>query len=225
MITWWNELQLIQQIFAVIALPATVILLIQTVMLLFGLGGENDSSDASGDAAFDADADSGFELDVDSDVDSLDQDGSGNLEADAGVRIITIRGLVAFFAIGGWTGVALIDLGASDVIASLAALAAGFVALLMVAWIIWLLLRLSASGNVNIGNAIGQTGTVYLRIPGGFSGSGKVTITVQGRSREIDALTRYPEDLATGTQIQVTERRGSSVVVKPLYLNPKTKQN
>ena len=36
LIEWWNSIGLISQIFYCIAIPATLILLIQTVLMLFG---------------------------------------------------------------------------------------------------------------------------------------------------------------------------------------------
>ena len=49
MTTWWNGLNLTQQIFALFALPATVILAIQTILLLLGLGSHHDGGlDQSG---------------------------------------------------------------------------------------------------------------------------------------------------------------------------------
>ena len=38
MIEWWNNMDLVGQIYALIAIPATLVLLVQTVMLLFGFG-------------------------------------------------------------------------------------------------------------------------------------------------------------------------------------------
>ena len=37
-------------------------------------------------------------------------------------------------------------------------------------------------------NAIGQTGEVYLAIPAGMHGAGKVMVEVQGALREMDAV-------------------------------------
>ena len=45
MITWWTSLDLAQQIFACIAIPSTLILLIQTILLLIGLGGGDGDVD------------------------------------------------------------------------------------------------------------------------------------------------------------------------------------
>ena len=43
MILWWQSLDLAQQIFALVGIGATVILIIQTVMLLFGLDDDADA--------------------------------------------------------------------------------------------------------------------------------------------------------------------------------------
>ena len=59
MIAWWNDLSIVQQVFYLIAIPSTVILLIQTILLLFGFG--HDS-----------------EADVDHDVDAGDKDHDGS---------------------------------------------------------------------------------------------------------------------------------------------------
>lgn len=195
MLTWWNNLNLPQQIFAVFAIPATVILVIQTVLLLLGMGSESGA-----DAADDGADDGGFA-----------EDG-----IDPGLRIFTVRGLVAFFAVGGWIGIALIDQGLQIVTASLLALAAGTLALLFVAWLFKVLLHLQSSGNVDIANATGKTGNVYLRIPGGGRGSGKVTLTIQERTREFDAVTENGQELPTGSEVIVTGYRGSVLIVRPL---------
>lgn len=195
MLTWWNNLNLPQQIFAVFAIPATVILVIQTVLLLLGMGSESGA-----DAADDGADDGGFA-----------EDG-----IDPGLRIFTVRGLVAFFAVGGWIGIALIDQGLQIVTASLLALAAGTLALLFVAWLFKVLLHLQSSGNVDIANATGKTGNVYLRIPGGGRGSGKVTLTIQERTREFDAVTENEQELPTGSEVIVTGYRGSVLIVRLL---------
>lgn len=197
MLTWWNNLILSQQIFAVFALPATLVLVIQTVLLLLGMGNESaDSADAPVDGAKEAD---------------FMQEG-----VDPGLRIFTVRGLVAFFAVGGWVGIALVDQGIKTATASLLALAAGLLALLFVAWLFKVLLRLQSSGNIDIGNAAGSIGSVYLRIPAGGKGSGKVTLTIQERTREFDAVTESDEELATGSEVTVTGYRGSLLIVAPL---------
>ena len=43
MIDWWNGLELAQQIFALVGIGSTVILVIQMAMMLFGLGDDSDA--------------------------------------------------------------------------------------------------------------------------------------------------------------------------------------
>ena len=217
MIDWWNGMPLIQQLFALIAIPATVVLVIQTILLFFGFGQDQDSSGSMPDTA------PGDMNDVpgvygDDVVDTFGQESLDvhDSTAEAGLRLLTVRGLVAFFAVGGWAGVVMIDLGLHPALAGLVALIAGLSALVLVAWIIKMMLSLQDSGNLDIKNAIGLIGNVYLRIPGNRQGSGKITVILQGRSIELDAVTDDPNGIATGRQARVVETRGGRLIVKPL---------
>ena len=46
MMDWWNSLTSLSQIFYCIAIPSTLLLLIQTVLLFIGIGDEADGADA-----------------------------------------------------------------------------------------------------------------------------------------------------------------------------------
>ena len=39
---WWNGMSILQQCFAAVAIPATVVLFLQTILLLIGIGGSHD---------------------------------------------------------------------------------------------------------------------------------------------------------------------------------------
>jgi hypothetical protein len=62
--------------------------------------------------------------------------------------------------------------------------------------------RLTVSGTLDLANAVGLSGSVYLRVPGRGQGPGKVTVEVQGRSMQLEALTDGPE-IPTGARITV----------------------
>jgi hypothetical protein len=83
--------------------------------------------------------------------------------------------------------------------------------MLLVAWAMRGLARLQASGTVNVRNAVGASGTVYLRIPGARSGRGKVTVEVQGRSMELPAVTDG-DTLETGTSVTVESVEGDDLL-------------
>ncbi len=78
MIEWWESLTLLQQIFTCMAVPATLILIIQSILLLFGIGfggGDGDAGDISSD--FDSDIDTDVSMadigDIDDAVDMIQQ--------------------------------------------------------------------------------------------------------------------------------------------------------
>ena len=109
MLNWWNSLDALQHFFAYVAIPATLILCIQTVLLLFGLGAGGDGELDSDTSGLDTGDGTAPDLDApDADVpDSWDGESGHDLAHDPGLRIFTIRGLVAFFSVFGWAGLAL----------------------------------------------------------------------------------------------------------------------
>ena len=208
---WWEGLTLLQQCFAVVAIPATVILLLQTVLLLFGMGGHDADH---GEVDTDHDFDHGFDHDADHDFDHDAHDGAHHA---AGIRLFTLRGIVALFAVGGWLGVAMCDLGLSPVLAGLIAAAGGFAALVIAALVIKYALRLQENGNIAAKNAVAHTATVYIPIPAARSGCGKVTMNLQERFVEMEALTDCDRTLKTGETVQVVGVTDEDkLVVRPL---------
>lgn len=109
-------------------------------------------------------------------------------DLDAGFTILSLRSLLAFGMFMGYTGVVALRLGGGWLTALIAGVAAGVLA----AWMAWrllrIILRLQSSGTLDMQNAIGQTGEVYLAIPAGMHGAGKVMVEVQGALREMDAV-------------------------------------
>ena len=205
-ITWWEGIGLLGQIFATAAIPATAVMLLQTVLLLFGLIGTGGEGDGFGDSVGD-DAD-GDSVEISEDADTADLDG---------LRLFTIRGIVAMLAVGGWVGVALCDLNVNSVIASIGAIIAGLGALFLSAYIIKVSLKLQDNGNFNLKNAVTHTATVYIPIPPARGGTGKVTMNLQERFVELDAITDYGEKLTTGTMVQVISVTDKNeVIVRPM---------
>ena len=219
--TWWAGLTLLQQSFAAVAIPATVLLLLQTVLLLFGLGGHDADH---GECDHDLDHDLDLDHDADGAVCTADHDFADDgapLHDGAhhigGLRLFTLRGFIAMFAVGGWLGVALPDLGAGAVVTAIVALTGGLAALVLTALVIWWSLRMQSNGNLNVKNAIAHTATVYIPIPPARSGTGKVTMTLQERFVELDALTDSPSAIPTGTLVQVVRVTDQGVlVVRPM---------
>ncbi|MBQ9993188.1 MAG: hypothetical protein IJP17_00570 [Clostridia bacterium] len=208
----WFRSDPITAILYIMAIPASVILVLQTILLLFGIGGDHDTDLDTSTVDVDINGDGMPDITVD----GHDVHPDAHL-ADSGLRLITVRGIVAFFAVGGWSGLAALELGASRAVAIIAAFLMGFAALIMVAVFFKWAMTLQSNGTLNKNNAVGCTGEVYMNIPANAAGSGKVNVIVQERMAELEAVTYADRDLKFGEKVIVTEVIGGGVlVVKPL---------
>jgi hypothetical protein len=188
--TWWVSLELAQKIYWCVALPASILFIIQIILTFFG--GDIDDLDAEGDADMAVDDDSGI-----------------------GFQFITLKNLIAFFTIFGWSGIACLDgnfgIGKTILISTVS----GTIMMMIMAGIVYFMGRLTDSGTLNMSNAIGKTATVYLTIPPKRKGLGKVQIKVQGL-RTLDAMTDFKEEIKTGAIVEVMEViDGEILLVKP----------
>lgn len=90
-----------------------------------------------------------------------------------GLGLISVRGIVAFFSVGGWAGFVADGGGLPILISVLIALTAGLIALILIALLFRSIYKLQADGNLSIDNAVGKTGQVYLPIPPEGAGRGR----------------------------------------------------
>lgn len=204
MINWWNGLQLAQQIFALIALPSTLILIIQTIMTLVGLG-HGDGADLDGDGI----------PDIDTDGDGIPDAAEGT--GDDGLALFSVRGILSMLTITGWVGLILLGTSLPDWAAILIAVACGVATLVLIAVAMREIMKLQSNGNIDIENCIGKVGEVYIPIPAGGSGTGKVNLTVQEKFSEFSAITGENAPIKTGAYVRVTAVSESGVlVVEPI---------
>jgi hypothetical protein len=145
----------------------------------------------------------------------------GHDKGDA-MRLFTLRGIVAFLAVGGWMGVAAIDWKLPDILAIILGLAAGWLALWFVAWLIHAFVRMQRSGNIRIENAVGKDGEVYLTIP--ENGRGKVNVIVQDRLCEMAAVTKAGRAIKTGEKITVLGVAEEGVLLVAPKASPEQKE-
>ena len=68
---WWDALDILGKAFALIAIPSTLILVIQTILMFIGMGNDGDADGA------DTDVDDAGDMDADA-----DGDGGGERAAD-----------------------------------------------------------------------------------------------------------------------------------------------
>ena len=132
-----------------------------------------------------------------------DRDADYSLDAD--FAVFSTRSIIAFFTFFGWTGVLSINAGASLMTTLIASSISGSLAMILVGVLMWQFSKLTQEGNIDINDALFQTGEVYLRIPAKDKGPGKVHINIQGSLKEVDAITEAAEAIPTGAFIKVVE--------------------
>ena len=178
MLHWWALLNEHEKFFYIIAYLSTAILLLQLLLNLIGFAGHDIAVDGH-------------------DV--------GGVDHSSGLGLISARTIVAFFVGFGWAGIALLKQHYSPSTSVISATFIGIGFMLIVFWLMRMLYSLSESGNIDLSKAVGQTGTVYIPIAKNGTGTGQIQVTVQGRLREIPAVTDEKEDLPTGTPIVVVK--------------------
>lgn len=212
MIDWWNSMSTASQIFACIAIPATLVLLIQTIVMFLGIG---DDSDGIGDGDMDGISDA-------ADIDTADGIFGEELPHEApdvsgfdGLRIFTIRGIVAFFVVFGWVGVVMDSADAPLWATVPVAVLSGLAIMILLAVLFKAILRLRNDGNTDNRNAIGTAGKVQLTIPPSRTGEGKVHLMLQGSYVERNAVTDEETSIPTGSEVIVVGISGqTNLIVK-----------
>ncbi|MBX3411343.1 MAG: NfeD family protein [Pirellulales bacterium] len=201
--------------YAVCAVIGGTVLLFQFVTTLLGLS--HDADDASG---------IDFEhMPGDVDAGDLHHGDAGDHGADHHhgstwfFGIITYRTVVAAVAFFGLGGLAANSTTLGPAASFVVALLTGFGAMYGVYYLMRLMVRLKSDGTVRMDRAVGKTGTVYLRVPAGRSGHGKVTLTLQNRTVEYRAVTEQ-DTLPTGATVVVTAIIGPDTVEVVAAPNP-----
>lgn len=182
---WWAGLSIGMKILWGATLTASLIFLIQSVATFIGA-----------DAA---------DIDTDIDFDGADTDVPDAIEGGSGMNLLTFRNLVNFCLGFGWTAILLQESVPSVGVRLFLAVLVGIGLVALVMYLFKWLSGMQQNGTINVyKSAVGCQGKVYLTIPGGRSGEGKVQITISGAVREYAAITDS-ETLKTGTPIRVVE--------------------
>lgn len=204
MIDWWNSLGLTSQILYCIAIPSTLVLAIQTLLMFFGFG-----SGADGDVDIDT-SDANL-------LDGIFGDNSVEVADDLpdfqSLHIFSVRGVIAFFVIFGWVGLVMQSFGANLPLTLIVSMISGLAMMVLIAYLFRAMMRLKSNGNEDNRNAVGTAGKVYLTIPSSRSGEGKVTVMLGGAYVERNAVTDEKEAIPTGCEVIVVGTSGQTTLV------------
>ena len=198
MTKWWNGLHNFQQVLFVIACAATLFMIVQIILLAIG-SGDND-------ATFDSDTS------ID-DVDTINDGGVGLTIF--GLRVLTVRSVIAFLAVASWLTFALFF--SIEFYALIPGIAAGIAAAFGIALFFKATEKLQGNGNLKAENAVGKTAEVYLTVPALRGGAGKVNVYVQERYAEMEAVTDCDRPIKTGERVKIVDTMGEGTVVVAPY--------
>lgn len=132
--------------------------------------------------------------------------------AEQGLNLYSVRAVAAAVAAFGLAGLAGRSLGLPTGAALGVALPVSAVAAVGVAAAMRSLLRLESDGTVRLRDAVGASAVVYLGVPGDSAGAGKVQLTLQNRTVELQAVTRQAAPLPTGTDVIIIDVVGPETV-------------
>lgn len=187
---WFSQLDVFEKIYWTIALAGSVVFVLMMLLTFFGGG---DVADA-GDVDMEVEGDSGI-----------------------GFQFITVKNLIGFFTIFGWSGIACIDAGLSKLVTVIISALCGVAMMAVMAAMFYYMNKLTSSGTLNYKNAINAVGEVYLTIGADRSKIGKAHVRIQGSLRELEALTDAETDLQSGAVIRVKDVTDNGIlIVEPL---------
>ena len=186
---WWNELSATQQVLCAVGTFSFVLLVLQLGLSFLGLEHQgldlgHHTPDAHPDAAHSHDP---------------EHQASHHLPL---LQYFTVRNATAFLTGVGWGGLMLISWGLPEWLAVMGGIIQGLCFAAVVMLLMWFLASLASSGSIRLENAIDHQGEVTLAIPGHGNGFGKMMLSIQGRTIEIEAYT--PGDaIRRGTRVRV----------------------
>lgn len=189
MFDFLDSLESMHRIFWYIALAASLVFLIQTLLTFIG-----------------SDAHDGTMADFDGNLDHVD----------APFQLFSLRNLINFLLGFGWTGVAFFNAIDNKFLLIALAFLVGILFILLFFFLISQIMKLTEDNTFNINNLKGKIGEVYLNIPPNMSGKGKIQISYNGSNHELNAMTKSPEIILSGTTVKVNEIEDKILIVSKI---------
>ena len=173
---WFNSLDVFLKAYWIIAGVASLIFAIQMILTFVGI-----------------DTDDGLSADFD-----------GDMDIDGPFQFFSLRNLIHFFLGFGWGGVCFYDTFTSKAWVTVFALLTGVLFVLLFFIIVKQIMKLNKDNSFQISDTLEKAADVYLTIPEGKSGKGKIQISVKGAFHELNAMTEG-EKIPTGGKVKVSE--------------------
>ncbi len=178
-----------------VAIPASLIFLVQSILTIIG-GHAGDSLDAA-------------DVDMDSDFDSHTDGDHGTF------HVFSFRNLINFLLGFSWAGITLYSTVSKPLLLITISVFVGIVFIYLFFVLIQQLQRFAEDNTFNITDTIGEKAEVYLRIPAKRTGVGKVLVSVKGAVHELEAITDADEIPSNEKAIVVGVEKDNVLIVKP----------
>ena len=209
MLAFMESITGLELVFVICATFGGALFVVRLILMFMGAA-DSEAPDGMDVDGMDVDGMDVHDMDV-HDIDSAD----GVHDADISFKLLSLQGITAFFMMFGLVGWAMIRQGDYP---PLVPIASGTVGGLATIWVMKKIFQfatsLQSSGTMDLNNAIGQEGTVYLTIrPGDI---GKVQVNVQNTLSVLNAITESTEEIKTGTDVRVVKIKADKLVVDKL---------
>lgn len=206
--TWFTSLDTTMQLFWACAIAASVVFVIQNALMLMGIGDMDSDVDADVSTDFDVHSDfdtTGADADMtDADISSGHTGHEGTLGSAGIFSLFTLRNFINFFLGFGWGGISLAPVIESRGLLVLASFVCGLIFVAVFVLMFRMIMRLESNGAFRIQDCVGQTASVYLRIPAFHAAAGKVQISINGSVHELNAFTDG-DFLPTGARVRIVK--------------------
>lgn len=180
-----ENLEPLLKTFWYVAIPTSLIFVIQTVMTFVGA----DSSD-------------GLDADFDGDLGG----------ADAPFQLFSLRNLINFLLGFSWTGISFYSTISNPTLLVLLSLAVGILFVYLFFLIIGQVQKLAEDNSFKITNTLNKSAEVYLTIPEKKQGKGKIMISVNGAYHELEAMTENAK-IQSGTMVKVVRIENNNILI------------
>lgn len=209
--TWWGSLDIFTQILYCVSIPSTLILIIQTILIIMGFGDGGPDMNFSDTSGFEI-ADTGAGMADPADIADIGGDIANPADMGA-MHLFTFQGIITFLCVFSWASI-LTYIGCGLIpVALIVGFILGGAAMFGVAKLIQAMGKLAQNGNIIARKFLGETGTVYIPIPANGKGMGKINIALGERYVEFEAVTEGAEDLASGESVRVTDIHSENILV------------
>ncbi len=170
-----------------IAIPTSLIFLIQTIITFSGL----DVAD-------------GFDTDFHADA------------HDGDFQLFSLRNLINFLLGFSWTGISFYStIGEHTWFLIILSLVVGVLFVILFFFVIKQVQKLAEDNSFKITNTLNKTAEVYLTIPENKTGKGKIMISVNGAFHELEAMTEQSK-IPSGTVVKVIKIENNILIVETI---------